>query len=237
MSTTASHPFLPYPFAVIGHRGAAGHAPENSLEAFEIAFESGVHAIELDVKWVHDQLVVFHDDTVERLTSGQGGIQDQSLADFRNLRLQNGESIPTLGDVWDQVPPSIGINIELKGTQTAKPVAEFIQSHSHRYLISSFHVDELRQFRELAPDVPIALLTRTREDDISATAKSLDVVNIHVIDAVADSSYLQPMMDAGFTIYVFTVNDPQRARELQNLGVRAIFTDVPRTFLEFTDLS
>lgn len=228
MTTTRAQPFLSTPFAVIGHRGAAGHAPENSIEAFEIAFAAGVDAIELDVKLIHDELLVFHDDTVERLTNGVGALDALSANEVAQLRLRNGESIPTLADVWDIVPPNIGMNIELKGPHTAVPTVEFIRVHSHHYLVSSFLVDELRAFRELMPHVPTALLTRVRDKTILDIAASLDVANIHVMDAVAERRYIAPMLAAGYAVYVFTVNEVERARELQDLGVAAVFTDVPR---------
>ncbi len=227
ISDLRNHPFLQRPFSVIGHRGAAGHAPENSLEAFEIAFASGVDAIEFDVKFVHDELIVFHDDTVERMTDSTGSITSFSQTEFAGLRLRNDEPIPTLAQVWDIVPPSVGINIELKGPHTGRPAAEFIRTHAHRYLVSSFLVDELEQFKSHALNVPTALLTRVHDMNVLATGASLGVENIHVMDAVADPGYLLAMFNAGFTVYVFTVNDIARAVQLRELGVAAIFTDIP----------
>lgn len=227
MNDRRKHPFLQKPFSIIGHRGAAGHTQENSLEAFEIAFNCGVDAIEFDVKYVHDELIVFHDDTVERMTASTGSLDSFSHTEFHELRLRNGEPIPTLAQVWDIVPPSIGINIELKGPNTGRPVAEFVRTHSHRYLISSFLVDELNQFKSIAKNVPTALLTRVHDMNILGTATSLGVENIHVMDAVADRSYLLAMFNAGFTVYVFTVNDVARAIQLRELDVAGIFTDIP----------
>lgn len=227
MSDFRDHPFLQKSFSVIGHRGAAGHAPENSLEAFEIAFSCGVDAIEFDVKYVHDELIVFHDDSVERMTASTGSIDSFDRVAFDKLRLRNGEPIPTLEQVWDIVPPSIGINIELKGPNTGRPVAEFVRTHSHRYLISSFLVNELNQFKSFAKNVPAALLTRVHDMNVLGTAAALGVENIHVMDAVAEPSYLLAMFNAGFTVYVFTVNDSRRAIQLRELDVAAIFTDIP----------
>lgn len=220
--------FITRPFGIIGHRGAAGHAVENSLEAFEIAFGCKIDAIELDVQFVNDELIVFHDDTIDRLTIRSGKLAELSPDELSNLRLRNGEPVPTLNELWERVPPSIGINIELKGPETGKPVAEFVREHSHRYLISSFYVDEIKIFRQLAPEIPTALLNRVKSDKVVATAIELGVDNIHVMDAVAEPDYLQPMLDANFNVYIFTVNSEARAKELRALGVTAIFTDVPR---------
>ena len=228
MSSMRNHPFLTKSFAVIGHRGAAGHAPENSLEAFEIAFAAGVDAIELDVKSLHNRLWVFHDDTVERLTNGTGAFHELSESQLAALRLQNDEPIPDLATVWDLVPPSIAINIELKGPNTGTPTAAFIATHSHRYLVSSFYVDELRAFTMNAPHIPTALLTRKRDEYLLATAAELGVTNVHIMDSVAEPDYLAQCIDSGFTVYIFTVNDRKRAAQLRDLGVAAVFTDVPR---------
>lgn len=218
------------PFAIIGHRGAAGHAPENSLEAFEIAFEARVDGIELDVKNIHNNLIVFHDDNLLRLTSQQGEINQITQSAVADLQLANGESIPSLYDVWEITPPNIPINVELKGPNTAKLVCEFMKKHSHRYLVSSFLIEELRQVQQLTPEVPRALLARERRDTTLALADELDVCNVHIMDRIAEPSVIRPLLNAGFHVFVFTVNEVERANKLQRLGVSAIFTDVPRLF-------
>ena len=222
---------LPKPFSIIGHRGAAGHAPENSIEAFEIAFAANVDAIEFDVKYVNDQLWVFHDDTVDRLTNGSGDIHAMTREEITHLRLGNGEPIPTLEDVWDIIPPSITINIELKGPNTAEPVFEFMKQHSHRWLVSSFLFDELEILRKLDPNLPIAVLTRTQIDDqLLEVAKSLAAVNVHMMDHVADAESIKKVINSGYKVYVFTVNEIDRTLELRDMGVCGVFTDMPRKF-------
>ena len=183
------------------------------------------------MKFVNGELLVFHDDEVDRLTNSTGVLEGLSRADIQALRLKNGEPIPTLSQIWDIVPPSIGINIELKGPGTGAPVAEFIKTHSHRYLISSFFENELDSFKQQASAIPTALLTRIRDEDLLASGDSLAVDNLHVMDSVADTDYIQPMLNAGFTVCVFTVNDVERAIELKKQGVAAVFTDVPRRFM------
>ncbi len=228
MNKCRQHRFLTKPFSVIGHRGAAGHAAENSLQAFEVAFAAHVDAIECDVKSIHGRLLVFHDDSVDRLTNGSGLIDRLTQTEIDNLRLSNGEGIPTLADVWDIVPPNVGINIELKGPGTGLPVAEFVRSHSHQYIVSSFIANELKAFSAHTPEVPTALLARQYDEDIIKTATALHVDNIHIIDSVATSKHLEAMVAAGFTVYVFTVNSLSRAFELREDGATAIFTDVPQ---------
>jgi len=111
----------------IGHRGARGHAPENTLASVRKAIELGADWIEIDVYWVDGELVVFHDDRLERTTNGNGRLMDQSFADLRGLDAGNGEQIPTLSEVFELAANQVGINIELKGPGTAEPVVQFLQ--------------------------------------------------------------------------------------------------------------
>ena len=220
---------------IVGHRGALGHATENSLEGFEIAFAAGVDAIELDVKTIHNRLVVFHDDVLDRVTQATGSIYDLSEKHWRHVRLHNGEPIPMLEDVWDITPPSILMNVELKGPETAAPFVAFARTHAHRYLVSSFLMDELETVRELDADIPLAVLTREADVSVLKLAKELKAQNIHVYDPVAEAGYLRELRVHGFNVLVFSVNDLNRAKQLWSWGVHGIFTDIPRDLVRFFD--
>src|SRR4051794_29972802 len=106
-------------FLIIGHRGAAGLEPENTLRSFARAIEIGVDAIELDVYCVDDRLVVIHDDTLERTTNGRGEVMKSTFAALRQLDAGRGERIPTLEEVFAAVPERLTVNVELKGSGTA----------------------------------------------------------------------------------------------------------------------
>lgn len=216
---------------IIGHRGAAGHATENSLEAFEIAFDSGVDGVELDVKLVHDRLLVFHDDELDRVTNATGKLSDLTRTKLKQVRLLNGEPIPTLEDVWDITPPQVLINIELKALHTAKPTIEFIYGHSHRFLVSSFYRQELGVMLESARSVERALLIRELSADDLERARHLQVINVHLWDRITEKDSITQFIEAGFKVFVFSVNEIDRAIELQNLGVSGVFTDEPRTLV------
>src|SRR5262245_29681827 len=114
------------PFLCIGHRGARGYEPENTLLSFRKALALGAPCIELDVFAVGGQLVVFHDDRLERTTNGKGFLLEHSFEELRRLDAGKGEKIPTLSEVFAAVDRRAGINIELKGRNTAKPVADFV---------------------------------------------------------------------------------------------------------------
>src|SRR5262249_34681489 len=146
-------------FLIIGHRGAAGLEPENTLRSFARAIEIGVDAIELDVYYVDGHLVVIHDDTLERTTNGRGDVMAQSFDGLRRLDAGGGERIPTLDEVFATVPSGFTVNVELKGPGTAEPVARCIADNADvDALVSSFDHPELTRFHAAASAVRVAPL-------------------------------------------------------------------------------
>src|SRR5690349_21764556 len=100
-------------FTVFGHRGAKGHAPENTLASFDKAIELGVKWVELDVQWHRDKLWVFHDIRLERCTDGTGWLADHDARTLRALDAGGGQKIPFLSEVLDRIDRRCGVNIEL----------------------------------------------------------------------------------------------------------------------------
>ena len=126
-------------FLCIAHRGAMGHAPQNTLAAVSKALELGAPWIEIDVYWVDGHLMVFHDERLDELTNGSGYITEQSFAYLRSLEVMNsGQGIPTLEEVYELTKDQAGLNIELKGVGTAAPVCAFLQQFSQQHLDKIF---------------------------------------------------------------------------------------------------
>jgi len=213
---------------IIGHRGAAGLQPENTLPGFAAAVECGVSAVELDVHLCEGELVVIHDETLERTTSGTGKVGSTALTALRALDAGNGAQIPTLGEVFDGLPDTIGINIELKGAGTAPAVAAWLPPPGCReVLISSFDHDALRDFRALRDDYPVApLFSRWRQETI-ATALTFEGGFINLSRKAASAARIQQITAAGLKTLVYTVNDPEEARVLVRDGAWGLFTDYP----------
>ena len=112
----------------IGHRGAAGRAPENTLFSFEKAVLLGCDMTELDVHLCRSgEIVVIHDETVDRTTDGSGRVSDLTLNELKLLNAGQGEAIPTLYEVLSLLRDMISLNIELKGLGTAKPVSDLVK--------------------------------------------------------------------------------------------------------------
>jgi glycerophosphoryl diester phosphodiesterase len=216
------------PILVIGHRGAAGLLPENTLPSFQRAFECGVGAVELDVYAVEGELIVFHDETLERTTDGTGPVAGASLTALRCLNAGDGWPIPLLAEVAAILPPGVGLNIELKGPGTAAPVAEFLaRERLPEVLVSSFEHDELATFHRLAPQVPVATLFHEWTDAAWDIAAGVDAWGINLYRKIATPERLARARELGLRCLVYTVNDLDEAKRLIADGSTGIFTDYP----------
>ena len=113
----------------IGHRGAKGYKPENTLPSFKHAMDLGCDWLELDVYFVSGELLVIHDKSVDRTTNGKGNVEDLPLDYLRSLDAGDGAPIPTLNEVLCLVNNQCGVNVELKGKNTAQPVSEVLANY------------------------------------------------------------------------------------------------------------
>ena len=143
-----------------------GHALENTIESVKKAIQLNVDGIEIDVfKSKTGELVVYHDPFLSRLSNSNAFIEQISLDSIKKVELKGGLSIPTLKEVIDIIPEKIFLNIELKGSNTAfktnKVIIEYLKEFNlppSKFIISSFRWDELKKFRDLNKDIPIAIL-------------------------------------------------------------------------------
>jgi glycerophosphoryl diester phosphodiesterase len=214
---------------VSGHRGAAGLAPENTLASFQAAAELGVHAVELDVQWHAGALWVVHDATLDRTTDARGALIDFSYAQLRAVDAGNGARIPLLGEVMDALPPAVGINIELKGSGTAQPVARAVGDFADRdLLVSSFDHTELARFARLDHcGCRIAPLWDRWRRKMWDVARELGAWSVNLNWRLATDARLARASAEGYRVCVYTVNDTRHARALFAAGVTGIFTDRP----------
>lgn len=220
---------------IIGHRGAMGYETENTVASVRKAMELGVDMIEIDVFRIQSgEIVVFHDERVERLTNGGGNIEEFNIVDLKRLTLDGGHKIPQLQEILGAMDHQLPLNIELKGAGTAGRV-QFITNYyveregwqPEQFLISSFNWDELREYRALDPNARIAVLTE--EDPLQAleVARELGAEAINPAAASVTAENVQAMHEAGFRVNVWTVNDPEEFQKLKAMGVDAVFTDYP----------
>jgi len=216
------------PLLLIGHRGAAGLEPENTLPSFTRAVALGVDAVELDVHVCDGRLCVIHDEELKRTTNGTGLVAEQSLAELRALDAGNGAQIPLLDEVFEVIPPAVGINVELKGPGTGRVLAELLPELPRRdVLVSSFNHGELDTFTAIAPSVPVAPLFSRWQGDPAAVAARLRSRFVNLSRKIVTADRCRALAAEGLSILVYTVNDPAEAKALFEMGVRGVFTDYP----------
>lgn len=216
------------PLLLIGHRGAAGLEPENTLPSFTRAVALGVDAVELDVHVCEGRLCVIHDEQLERTTNGTGRVANHSLEALRALDAGNGARIPLLEEVFEAIPPAVGINVELKGSGTADVLAGLLPDLPPRdLLVSSFNHRELDTFATLAPSVPVAPLFSRWRSDPAAVAARLGSRFVNLSRTIVSMERCRALAAKGLSILVYTVNDPEEAGRLFEMGVRGVFTDYP----------
>jgi glycerophosphoryl diester phosphodiesterase len=230
-------------FAIIGHRGATGLAPENTLPSFQIALDLGCRGIELDVHPVVDandlvQLGVIHDTRLDRTTNQRGLVANVTAEALSVIDAGNGAGVPLLGEVVELIgqPNTTLLNIELKGKKAAAPTAAFLaQRPELRALVSSFDHNELRLFRSLDSATAVAPLFSRNRTNLIDTARTLNATSINVAYSMVDEPLLETCRDAGYPVLVYTVNRLQDAQRMKSLGVAGIFTDRPDLMLELQE--
>ena len=226
----------------IGHRGAMGHEPENTLSSVRKALALGAPCVEVDVYSVDGHLVVFHDDRLERRTNGTGYLTEQSFEYLRSLDAGDGQRIPTLEEVCELIDSRACLNIELKGPDTAAPVTELISNliesgwHKEAILVSSFNHRELlkmkREIKRFNQDIKLGALIYGIPVDDAKFAEDLGAFSVHPSLSFINQQFVDDAHARGLKVYVYCVNHPEDIAKMYKLGVDGVFTDFPERVLE-----
>ncbi|MEB2301999.1 glycerophosphodiester phosphodiesterase [Lysinibacillus xylanilyticus] len=228
---------------IFAHRGVSAHYPENTMAAFTAASKLPITGIELDVHLTADrELVVIHDETIDRTSNGSGYVKDYTLQELRaydygswfSSKFED-ESIPTLGDVLELFAgTNHRINIELKtdvfpydGIEALviREVAAY--QMTERVIISSFNHESIQIISQRAPYIEKAALFAEILVDFTGYTAQIPADAIHVSLPTAFRKSVREALNEGATVRVYTVNDVENAKQLQQLGVQGIFTDDP----------
>ena len=230
---------------MIGHRGAAKCAPENTLAGLRKAKELDCRWVEFDVRLTSDgQLILLHDERLERTTNGRGKAALLPLAAIRRYNAGHrfgaaspGEPVPTLAEAFEVLGEvGIGANIELKaargraaetGAAAAALLSRMWPPHLPAPLISSFLQEALSAVQAYAPSIARGLLFRALPRNWRALAEKLDCATIHVDHRRLHPALVAEIREAGYGLLAYTVNDPARAYTLFGWGVTSVFSDVP----------
>lgn len=233
---------------VIGHRGAVGHAPENTIAGFRKAKELGCSWVEFDCMLTRDEVVILHhDDALDRTTNGTGLVSDTNLAAIRRLEAGSWFSpdfakvpVPTLDETVAALTAlNLGGNVEIKpvkgyervtGRIVAQKTAELWSDTLPPPVISSFSLDALEEAMKAAPDLDRAVLWWEIPEDWRAHQDRLAASAVHVSIKKLTESRAADFRDAGVPFRVYTVNDPADAERMFDWGCEAIFTDFPDRF-------
>ncbi len=212
-----------------------GYEPENTLASFKKALNLGVDMVELDVYVLKTgELVVIHDDRVDRTTNGQGYVADKTFAEIRSLDAGKGEKIPTLNEVFNLIDRKVPINIELKGAGTAGPVAkligEYISEHgwtNDDFLVSSFNHRELKKFKDLKPTIRIGALITGIPIGYAEFAQKLGAYSLNPSLEFISQEYVDDAHKRGLKVLVYTVNEKDDIKKMMELGVDGLFSNYP----------
>lgn len=231
---------------VIGHRGACGYAPENTIESIRTAAELGATWVEIDVKLTKDSVpIIFHDDTLERTTNGSGLVAQTLYKDLEDLDAGSWYAdgfatakIPTLEEAIDEIlKAGLGLNLEIKPcpgrevetAEAAMDIMSRIWDDPNMLLVSSFQHVSLETARDIAPDWKRALLLDEPSENWEALAEYLEVsaINFDGRKSQFNREMIELFIEGGYNTLAYTINDPFRAKTLYSWGVDGVFSDVP----------
>jgi glycerophosphoryl diester phosphodiesterase len=233
---------------VIGHRGAAAIAPENTLAGFREAKRLACSWVEFDVRLTGDGVpIVCHDSRLRRTTDGHGLIARLPLAMVQaydagrhfDPRFAD-ERVPTLDEVLTLAGElELGVNVEIKADRglaaaTAEAVADSLKRFAGQLpgiLVSSFIVEALEAFRPLMPELATGLLLGRLSANWQALAERLGCTTINLAQHRLTALRVARLTAAGYPVLAYTVNDPARARILYEWGVTSVFSDKPDIIL------
>ncbi len=230
----------------VAHRGASGHAPENTMAAFQKGFEMKADYIEIDVQMTEDgELIIIHDTTVDRTTNGTGQVSDFTLEEIRQLDAGSwfseeyaGEKIPTFEEVLDAFRGKAGILIELKAPELypgmEEKVAEALkernmdQTNNGKIIIQSFNHESMKKSKELLPQIPHGVLAGVTwadvtDEQLAEFATYADYFNPNM--NIVTEELVDRVHEVDMEIYPYTSRSQEEANRLFAMNVDGIITD------------
>lgn len=228
---------------VWAHRGASGYAPENTLEAFRMAIEMGADGVELDVQFTKDrQLVVIHDETIDRVSNAYGRVVDHTLEELKQFTFNKTHPeykdcrIPTLEEVLTLMKPTgMTVNIELKtGVNFYDGIEDSVLrlvdrlQMQEQVIYSSFNHYSVMKVKELCPDAHVGFLYGDGTLHMAEYAEKNQVEALHPsINNIQYFDLIPDCKEMGIDLHVWTVNDKNDMERMVKLGVDAIITNYP----------
>ena len=232
-------------FYQCAHRGASGHAPENTLAAFRLAFAMGAEMCELDIQQTaDDRLVVMHDDTLERTTNGNGNLWEMTLAELQRYdaglwydQKFSGETLTTLEQVIAFARDKMKLNIEVKihGHERKNLPALVVETIRREKfvgdcVVTSFDWKTVDEIKKLAPELKVGYIFGWKEFAPEVFAGAVELLSTHY--SLVDADFIERAHAAAKKVHVWTVNYKWMMRRLRKRGVDGIITNYPERLRE-----
>jgi glycerophosphoryl diester phosphodiesterase len=214
----------------IGHRGAAGHAPENTLAAIRKGIELGVDFVEIDVRCTADGvLVVLHDATVNRTTNGKGRVDRAPLSKLQTLNAGEGEHIPTIEEVLEVAQGKAGVMVELKVAGIARMTVEAVKRSGFQepVIYASFLHRELAHVRSADPEAKLMALFGKLPRATVARAINYKASHVGLRHDTATRRLVETFHNKGLRVWVYTANTTQDIRRALSAGVDGVISNFP----------
>lgn len=219
---------------VFAHRGASAQAPENTLAAIELALQLPVAGIEVDLRCVDSEWLIFHDRFLQRTTNGEGPFHGPTLAELRALQCHNGEAIPLLGELLQRVAGRCQLNLELKEEGDLEQLAVLLRQacrdwhfQPEQLLLSSFNHYLLADIAARGWPYPRAALFANLPLTLAADAAALACSALHIDIEVVNRQLVNDAHRRGLKVRVYTVDDASELQQLAAMGVDGVFCNDP----------
>ncbi|HEX5235427.1 MAG TPA: glycerophosphodiester phosphodiesterase family protein [Silvibacterium sp.] len=214
----------------IGHRGAAGHAPENTIAAIHAGISLGADLVELDVQLTRDgRLVIMHDERVDRTTNGTGSVCEKTFDELQLLDAGNGEHVPSLEAALGAASGRAGVMLEAKTPGIGPDLYSAVQASAfsgsviyasflHAEILAIHGIDPQARTMALIECIPISGIAFAREANAA-------LVGLPLHSATAE--FVTALHDAGLEVFLYTVNEPSLIAVAVELGVDGVISDYP----------
>ncbi len=232
------------------HRGASGHAPENTIAALKEAIALGAAMAEIDIQQTaDDRFAVFHDDLLDRTTNTQGPLWQKTLAELQTLDAGSwfgpgyaGERIPSLEEVLETTRGRLPLNIELKLHGHERRLVDLairtlhdnnIEDHCPDFapnngLVTCFDHQIAAEIKQADPTLTVGLILGRRQNLAGIFTTPVDVLSVEKF--LVDEAFMTAAREAAKKVHVWTVNDPEEMRRFIDFGVDAVITNYPDRF-------
>ncbi len=223
---------------LMGHRGARNEKPENTMAGFRHLIDLGLKCVELDIHLSRDgEIMVIHDETLERTTNGTGPVSEHDLASLQKLDAGEGEKIPTLKEVLNLLlPESFEVQIEIKDPNAVTPLIDYLnqleEDQKAQIIVISFDHRTIYKVKNQIPSLRTAGILYAYPLDPCSIIKAARADGISVNIQFVDEDLVKKVKEEKYSITVWNANTKEEYEHMKELGIDYIATDAPTTLLD-----